>query len=39
MNVKKQERESVRPSVSPPEEEDVRVSGGLCIAGARVLHK
>jgi hypothetical protein len=36
MNVKKQKREPDRPRVSPPEEEDMRVSGGLGIAATRV---
>jgi hypothetical protein len=36
MNVKKQKRAPVRPRVHPPEEEDLRVSGSLGIAGTKV---
>jgi hypothetical protein len=35
----KKKRETVRPRVPPPEGEDLRVSGGLGIAGTRVLHE
>jgi hypothetical protein len=39
MNEKKQKRKPAKPRVPPPEEEDLRVNGGLGIAGNRVLHE